>query len=181
MRVCSKRTFWGWLNTVFNKVDYQRIKDVGPDRAAAEWLLRCGAFVKWKGSTKWHDDYNTLSGTNIKNCLIEEIDATDSCIMYIGFPYLKDLKYLKRIKFCKCMYLDDRALCMLPSNKDTLQHLEIISCGNVTDVGLTSVQELIHLKSLYLFDLPGVNRVSILPLLHKNLPFCNIEFPPTKK
>ena len=26
-----------------------RIKDVGPDRACAEWLLRCGAVVKWHG------------------------------------------------------------------------------------------------------------------------------------
>ena len=27
----------------------ERIKDVGPDRACAEWLLRCGAGLKWKG------------------------------------------------------------------------------------------------------------------------------------
>ena len=30
-----------------------RIKDVGPDRACAEWLLRCGAVVKWKGKGKY--------------------------------------------------------------------------------------------------------------------------------
>ena len=45
----GSRPFFGWLNSIFNKVDPQRIADVGADRAAAEWLLRCGAAVKWKG------------------------------------------------------------------------------------------------------------------------------------
>ncbi|XP_025775100.1 ATP synthase subunit s, mitochondrial, partial [Puma concolor] len=44
---CDCRYFWGWLNAVFNKVDYERIRDVGPDRAASEWLLRCGAMVRY--------------------------------------------------------------------------------------------------------------------------------------
>lgn len=30
-----------------NRVDRSRIEEVGPDRACAEWLLRCGAGVKW--------------------------------------------------------------------------------------------------------------------------------------
>ncbi|XP_011488346.1 ATP synthase subunit s, mitochondrial isoform X1 [Oryzias latipes] len=62
--VCSReggrRHFWGWLNAVFNKVDHDRIKAVGPDRAAAEWLLRCGAKVRFRGFDRWHLDYNAL-------------------------------------------------------------------------------------------------------------------------
>ena len=30
----------GWFVNVFNKYDAQRVGEVGPDRACAEWLLR---------------------------------------------------------------------------------------------------------------------------------------------
>lgn len=49
------RHFWGWFNSIFNMVDANRIEEVGPDRAAAEWLLRCGAKVKWKGRGRHHE------------------------------------------------------------------------------------------------------------------------------
>ncbi|GCC27371.1 hypothetical protein chiPu_0005795 [Chiloscyllium punctatum] len=86
-RVCH-RNFWGWLNAVFNKVDYDRIKDVGPDRAASEWLLRCGASVRYKGFDKWQKDYNHLPTGPLEKFKIERIDATESCIMFKGFDYL---------------------------------------------------------------------------------------------
>lgn len=68
-------------------MDYSRIKDVGPDRAAAEWLVKCGASIKWMNKDNWVTDYNDLQTQTFKN-VIEEIDATEACIMHIGFPYL---------------------------------------------------------------------------------------------
>ena len=41
--VLHARTFLGWFDAAFNKYDEARVKEVGADRAAAEWLLRCGA------------------------------------------------------------------------------------------------------------------------------------------
>lgn len=73
------------------RVDEDRIKAVGPDRAAAEWLIRCGASVKWAGAEHFHSDYNTLPATSSRNYRIEEIDATDSSIMHLGFPYLSNI------------------------------------------------------------------------------------------
>ncbi|ETN74547.1 hypothetical protein NECAME_12927 [Necator americanus] len=35
-----------WLLEGFNYYDVQRVKEVGPDRAAAEWVVRCGGAVK---------------------------------------------------------------------------------------------------------------------------------------
>lgn len=72
----------------FNRVDESRIKDVGPDRAAAEWLLRCGAGVRWKDKESVLKDYNSLPPGGYRSLLIEEIDATGSCIMSVGFPHL---------------------------------------------------------------------------------------------
>merc|ERR1719309_1295875 len=72
--------FEGWFIGAFNKVDQARIKEVGVDRAAAEWLLRCGAGVRWTGSKKFLHDYNTLLTTNMR-LQIAEIDATEAAIM----------------------------------------------------------------------------------------------------
>lgn len=69
------------------RYDKGRVDEVGPDIACAEWLLRCGAQVRWKESDKWHKDYNTLPRDPLRN-KIEEIDATDSAVMNIGFLHL---------------------------------------------------------------------------------------------
>ncbi|XP_059907678.1 ATP synthase subunit s, mitochondrial isoform X2 [Gadus macrocephalus] len=82
------RHFWGWINAVFNRVDYERIKAIGPDRAAAEWLLRCGAKVRFLGFERWHHDYNALPTGPLDRYKIQGIDATESCIMYRGFDHL---------------------------------------------------------------------------------------------
>lgn len=71
----------------FHRVDESRIKDVGPDRACAEWLLRCGALVKWRNMESWTKDYNSLPVSGGRLLKVEEIDATDSAIMHIGFPH----------------------------------------------------------------------------------------------
>lgn len=151
--------------------------EVGPDIACAEWLLRCGAQVRWKESDKWHKDYNTLPRDPLRN-KIEEIDATDSAVMNIGFLHLKGLEHLKKIRFHKCGYLDDDALRQLSYVKNTLKELAIVSCGNVTDRGIISLVDLVELKHLHLFDLPGVeDQDGCLRLLQKALPECNVVFP----
>ena len=70
------------------RVDYERIKSIGPDRAAAEWLLRCGAKVRFQGFDRWHHDYNGLPTGPLDRYKIQAIDATESCIMHRGFDHL---------------------------------------------------------------------------------------------
>lgn len=71
-----------------NRVDHERIRDVGPDRAASEWLLRCGAMVRYHGQERWQKDYNNLPTGPLDKYKIQAIDATDSCIMSFGFDHL---------------------------------------------------------------------------------------------
>ncbi|KAL7380054.1 hypothetical protein ABVT39_010598 [Epinephelus coioides] len=158
-REWSRRHFWGWLNAVFNKVDYERIKAVGPDRAAAEWLLRCGAKVRFEGFDRWQHDYNALPTGALGRYKIQAIDATESCIMHRGFDHLDGLKHVEEIKFNKCMYIEDSCLERLSSIENLQQSLymmEVVSCGNVTDKGIIALHKLKNLEYLFLSDLPGI-------------------------
>lgn len=78
----------------YYRVSNKRIKEVGPDIACAEWLLRNGASVKWKNSTTYSNDYNSLVSNVDMTKKIHGVDATDSGISHDGFPHFgKSKKY----------------------------------------------------------------------------------------
>ncbi|MEQ2176984.1 ATP synthase subunit s, mitochondrial, partial [Goodea atripinnis] len=168
-------------------VDYERIKAVGPDRAAAEWLLRCGAKVRFEGFDRWHHDYNGLPTGPLGRYKIQAIDATESCIMYKGFDHLGrcreyGLKYVEEIKFNKCIYIEDICLERLSSIENlqaSLYMMEVVSCGNVTDKGVVALHTLRlvarHLEYLFLSDLPGIeDKQTTVDRLQRALPRLDI-------
>ncbi|KAK7104121.1 ATP synthase subunit s, mitochondrial-like [Littorina saxatilis] len=181
VNVCSRqppvRHFWAWLNSVFNQVDPDRIKQCGPDRACAEWLLRCGASVKWKDKDFWEKDYNLLPGSNYERYKIEGIDATSSAVMAVGFPHLRGLKHVRRIILHDCRYLYDDAIGYLSLVKNTLEFLQLSNCGDITDAGLVPLTELTNLKKLILFSLPEVrDQQKAEAMLKSALPKCDVQF-----
>ncbi|XP_074517645.1 ATP synthase subunit s, mitochondrial [Sebastes fasciatus] len=175
----SRRHFWGWLNAVFNKVDYERIKAVGPDRAAAEWLLRCGAKVRFQGFDRFQHDYNGLPTGPLGRYKIQAIDATESCIMQNGFDHLDGLQHVEEIKFKKCIYIEDTCLEKLSSIEnlqESMHRLEVVSCGNVTDKGLIALHQLRNLEYLFLSDLPGIkDKQTTVDRLQTALPRLDIS------
>nr|XP_045010639.1 ATP synthase subunit s, mitochondrial isoform X1 [Jaculus jaculus]XP_045010640.1 ATP synthase subunit s, mitochondrial isoform X1 [Jaculus jaculus]XP_045010641.1 ATP synthase subunit s, mitochondrial isoform X1 [Jaculus jaculus]XP_045010642.1 ATP synthase subunit s, mitochondrial isoform X1 [Jaculus jaculus]XP_045010643.1 ATP synthase subunit s, mitochondrial isoform X1 [Jaculus jaculus] len=177
--LCDSRFFWGWLNTVFNKVDYERIKDVGPDRAASEWLLRCGATVRYHGQERWQKDYNSLPTGSLDKYKIQAIDATDSCIMGIGIDHMEGLEHVEKIKLCRCYYIEDNCLqrlSQLEKLQKSLLELEIISCGNVTTKGLIALRHFRNLRYLFLSDLPGVKETeNLVQVLKTSLPSLELK------
>ncbi|KAI0239779.1 ATP synthase subunit s, mitochondrial [Lamellibrachia satsuma] len=174
----NKRSFWRMLAVVFNRPDRERIKEVGADRACAEWLMRCGAHIRWKGSEKWEKEYNTLPPVSFsRSYKIEEINAVDAELMEIGFDHFENVKNMQKIRLHHCAYLEDAAIERLVLLKDSLQHLEISSCGDVTDDGLLSLGRLTLLRSLLLYDLPAVqDGLGCYKALQKDLPECNIIY-----
>jgi H+-transporting ATP synthase F0 complex subunit s len=57
----------------------------------------------------------------------------------MSHDFSEGCKYITRVKFHRCLYLKDEALENLPYLKDSLQDLQIISCGNITDKGVKSL------------------------------------------
>uniref|UniRef100_A0A8C7DWP3 Distal membrane arm assembly component 2 like n=1 Tax=Naja naja TaxID=35670 RepID=A0A8C7DWP3_NAJNA len=174
-----RRHFWGWLNAVFNQVDRERIQAVGPDRAASEWLLRCGASVRYHGYDKWQQDYNALPMGPLEKYKIQAINATESCIMNRGFEYFDGLKHLEEIRLCKCIYIEDACLQRIsetPNLQKSLLRLFLISCGNVTDKGIIALHKLSNLEYLFLSDLPGIReKERTVQSLKKSMPALELE------
>ena len=71
----------------FNKPDMDRIKEFGPDRTCAEWVLRNGGKVVWD-SGKQMADYNSLPPEKVPVPKVIAIDGTDSSISHYGFPHI---------------------------------------------------------------------------------------------
>lgn len=174
------RGFYGWLNAIFNRVDPERIKAVGPDRACAEWLIRCGASVKWVNSKNFLKDYNSLPVGGGPQYKIEEVDATDSAIMEVGFPHFKNCVLLRKIKLNNCVYIEDKSLIYLTNLlHENLVWLEVVQCPNVTDKGLLTLRKMSALKVLHLENLPSVkDPQNVISILEESLPKCQISFPP---
>lgn len=172
----NTRNFWQWINIIFNKVDEDRRKLLGPDRTCAEWLLRNGAAVKFVGFPEYLNDYNGLPLEGVP-LHIKEIDATDSSIMHQGFPHFIGCKYIEKIIFDKCSYLENEGLHQLTPLEKTLKYLQVSRCGNITDKGLEGLHSLRNLGILLLYDLPYVkNKSAVVDSLKQKLPQCNITF-----
>ncbi|XP_077279597.1 ATP synthase subunit s, mitochondrial-like isoform X2 [Temnothorax americanus] len=174
-RKVPNREFFYWLTIIFNRVDYDRIQSVGPDRACAEWLLKNGASVRWKGFSEHLKDYNKLLSEE-NRCYIQAVDSTDSGITHVGFPYLVGCRYIDEIKLIRCYYLYNTALPLLSAVKDSLTTLEIKDCKSITDEGVRSLKNLKNLKTLKLAGIPYLeDKVSLRKELAEALPNCTIE------
>jgi hypothetical protein len=52
-------------------------------------------------------------------------------------------EHIRRVKFHHCPYIDDESLMlMMQKLKNSLQQLELTSCGDITDRGLRSISQL---------------------------------------
>ena len=150
------RNFWQWLNFVFNSVDKDRRKLLGPDRTCAEWLLRNGASVKWTTDDKFLSDYNALPPEKTQ-LFIKEVDATESSVSHYGFSHFVGCNFIEKIIFHNCSYLENQALPLLHPLSDSLTFLQITSCANIDEKGLNSLNYLKNLNTLVIGNLPYLN------------------------
>ncbi|KOB65632.1 ATP synthase coupling factor B [Operophtera brumata] len=160
---------------MFNKPDPERIKQLGPDRACAEWVLRNGGKVIWADG-KATADYNLLPSEEESVPKITEIDATDSGISHYGFPHLIGCSKLHKIILHNNNKIDDRALKGLSYGSGTLSHVQVSKCFNVTDLGVKEIKALNKLETLVLFNLSAVeNLEECKQYLQTHLPNCKIK------
>ncbi|KAG7298951.1 hypothetical protein JYU34_017417 [Plutella xylostella] len=173
---CSqKRYFWEYVNMMFNKPDAERLKQLGPDRTCAEWVLRNGGAVVWSGGRR-QTDYNSLPPEKAAVPKLVEIDGSGSSISHYGFSHLSGCTELKKIILHDNKYIDDRAMAGLEYGKSSLTHVQVSECPNVTDAGLKQLKVLDKLETLVLFKLLSVDNLDeCKKFLKSHLSKCNIQ------
>lgn len=163
-----------FLNYVFNRVSDKRRKEVGPDRACAEWLMRNGAFIRWVGNPEFVTHYNLLPlDKKIEGTFfIEEVKANSkSSIMYYGFRHFEGCNHITKLTLDNVNTIDDRAMKRLNYLQHTLKYLYIGDCRKVTAEGLTHLTQLQNLRLLHLKNL-DIKDYSLLE--EKLSPDCKI-------
>uniref|UniRef100_A0A7E4VWJ9 ATP synthase subunit s, mitochondrial n=1 Tax=Panagrellus redivivus TaxID=6233 RepID=A0A7E4VWJ9_PANRE len=175
-----------WLIDGFNFRDKSRVKEVGPDRAAAEWIVRNGGNIKFDKLNNRFDDFNVLIRATAEldpripseQVHLIEIDATDSSVSGFGCMHFEGLEHIIAAHFIRCKQLQDFGIQYIGDNVgDRLKLLTLESCPRITEYGLAHLHKFTALESLILKDLKSVYKPEeAIAKLKKNLPYCKIEF-----
>jgi H+-transporting ATP synthase F0 complex subunit s len=129
--------------------------------------------VKFANSPERLCDYNLLPPENTK-FLVQEILAEDAGISYVGFPHIKGCTGLQKIVLKNCGYIEDEALKLFDLRRDSLKHVELVDCKNITEVGLRSLKGL-NLSSLVIRNVPYVKDLpAVESELRESMKNCNI-------
>ncbi|CAF2081605.1 unnamed protein product [Rotaria magnacalcarata] len=166
------------------RYDRKRVQEIGPDRACAEWLVRCGGSVRFKNWGTFSSHFNTIPAGASNQFKIEEIRAINASITSEGFAHLDGLSDLKKIHLEKCDQICDSSIARCNKVKDSLESIELIDLAQISENGLAYLAGLKNLKHIVLARLSSVkHRDAILKLLTNELPRCTInyndEHPPT--
>ncbi|CAG5136426.1 unnamed protein product, partial [Candidula unifasciata] len=147
----------------------EREKALGPELAAAHFILARGGAVRFVGRDQWHSKDAKLSYSipriKVPNLFVEAVDASGMKLTYVGFDIIGKLSQLKFLKFNNCPYFNDWCLSRLQRVSQTLECLEISNCPGVTDNGLATLHCLQKLKVLRLSQLSNVKHLGLLALL----------------
>lgn len=72
-------------------MDDDRIMEIGPNMACAEWLMKNGAKIRWKGCKEFVNHYDCLPNItkgSFKQFQIEQVHAGhEASISHLGFNY----------------------------------------------------------------------------------------------
>ena len=142
------RLFYGFINVAFNQYDNARVKSVGTDTAAAEWIVKNECWVRGAGQTAWIKDYNGLSSCYGGRFKLTNIEAVDIDITSGGCKHFDELKHLKYLNLRDCVNIDDSGFRVICRNCwHSLQHLDIAGTS-ISIQGLELINDFKTLKTL---------------------------------
>jgi len=145
----------------------ERFLFLGADLAAAHFLVRRDAAVKFVGDDTWYSHKGKdLPRRRIETLRLEAIDASGTELIFEGFDNLYDLNHLRLLRLSDCEYVDDWTLSRLGSVfGQTLEYLDISNCKKVTGKGLMGLRSMTGLKELRLnglIDQKGLCKSALL-------------------
>uniref|UniRef100_A0A8R1Y176 ATP synthase subunit s, mitochondrial n=1 Tax=Onchocerca volvulus TaxID=6282 RepID=A0A8R1Y176_ONCVO len=148
----------------------ERLLFLGPDLAAAHFLVHRGAAVKFVADNIWikKDEKGnySLPGQKIPGLYIEAIDASDTELMFEGLENLVDLSHLRLLRLAGCYYADDWMMSRIGALfPESLEMLDLSDCNRITAKGLAGLRTLKKLRYLRLEGLDHVKDIAKTALL----------------
>uniref|UniRef100_A0A7E4VU30 ATP synthase subunit s-like protein n=1 Tax=Panagrellus redivivus TaxID=6233 RepID=A0A7E4VU30_PANRE len=146
----------------------ERLLFLGPDLAAAHFLVHRDASVKFIGDDTWYkrSDKQKLPGVRVPGMYLEAIDASGTELLYEGFSNLYDLKHVRMLRLAGCKNVDDWTLSRIGSIfADSLEFLDLSGCQKISAKGLRGLHSLKKLSYLRLEGLDHVDKLAKSALL----------------
>ncbi len=148
----------------------ERVQALGPDLAAAQFLLFRNCRVRFKGHDHWTelDEKRTarLPSVYQPGWYVEAVDAAESELVYEGFQNLRNLVFLKYLDLSYSPHIDSWCLDRITGEyKDSLEYLDLSGCPGVDWSGLECLWRLKRLKTLVLYDMEHVKDIQLLCIM----------------
>lgn len=169
------KLFYGFINLAFNQYDQNHVNKVGPDIAAAEWIVKNEGAVKGTGNN-WINDFNSLSSVYGSNFKLTGIKADGIDITSGGCKHFEGLKSVKDLTLRNCVNIDDSGLKVICKNcHKSLEYLDI-SGTSISILGLSLLQNSTALQQLKYHDklCHKKNHDSVVQSLLQNNPSLHI-------
>uniref|UniRef100_A0A0N4ZEM0 ATP synthase subunit s-like protein n=1 Tax=Parastrongyloides trichosuri TaxID=131310 RepID=A0A0N4ZEM0_PARTI len=148
----------------------ERLLFLGPDLAAAYFIVHRGGTIKFLGDNAWIRKDNkgrySLPPRRVPGLYLEAIDASNTELMYEGFDNLYDLSKLRLLSLANCKYADDWTLSRVGTMfSNSLEMLDLSNCKKISYKGLMGLRGLKQLKYLRvdgLNDPKGIAKATLM-------------------
>lgn len=170
--------------------NYKNYVNLGPDLATAQFVLRSGGRVRFKGTDEWLEWTKTkgkkmpaLATTYDPRFTLEAVDLKGHPIEFDNLANLLNLYHIKWLSLRGCRTIDDWALDKLSSEFPMLEYFDISECINITERGLEALYRMPNLKKLIITNYSNSVALELTCFLLEDVnPFlkCEIREPEKK-
>lgn len=148
----------------------ERLLFLGPDLAAAHFLVHRGAAIKFVGDDAWIKKSKKgrydLPGRRVPDLYIEAIDASGTELMFEGFDNLCDLRHVRMLRLAGCNYANDWMMGRIGTMfSQSLEMLDLSGCERLTAKGIAGLRQLKKLRYLRIEGLDHVKDLAKTALL----------------
>ncbi|XP_030749634.1 distal membrane-arm assembly complex protein 2 [Sitophilus oryzae] len=174
-----------WMNSNEHKEVYlqhyipERHQILGPELAAAHFIVYRGGSVKFHGQEEWikADNGKYELPSMYQEMYLERMDCTDMNLHYEGLENLRGLKDLQWLSLNGNKYIDDFCMDVIANIfSHSLIYLDLRNCFNISERGIGALFKMKKLKVLYLDDLLKDTRYELTCMLLQDLnPVLNIK------
>ncbi|KRZ92900.1 Protein disulfide-isomerase, partial [Trichinella sp. T8] len=169
------RQFYRYENLINLQYDQRFLPErhllLGPDLAAAHFIVHRGGAVKFFNDSRWHRVNNKGEYILPGRKLPEGIDASNTALMFEGLSNLVNLEKIRFLSLKNCEYVNDWCMSQMKQFENTLEFLDLSHCSKLTADGLSALSCLKKLKYLRLEGLDQVKNIGVVAVrLEDTLP-----------